>query len=181
LNGTLFVQRPGGATYHASPLNAAFLDQHESWYAVHWTTPFLPDGVADLCLEVLGLSIQTCAIIQSAKEGIVQAPLGDLRWRFLNLPPEDTTLFRLDAQDYVIIWEQSGEYERLRSAREYAPFTAILGFGTDRFDPEFGSNLLRRTATSEISGLAESIWRELGFLGDEFKRVRIDPSRGYND
>jgi hypothetical protein len=120
-------------------------------------------------------------MVHSAKVGIVQAPLGDLIEQALNSPPEYTTFFRLDAQDYVIVWEQSGEYERLRSAGERAPYTAILGFGTDRFDPEFGSDLLRRTGTREISNLAESIWKELGFLGVEFKQGRIDPARSYND
>lgn len=87
--------------------------------------------------------------------------------------------FRLDAQDYVIVWERSNEYEHLRSAGEDAPFTAILGFGTNRFDPEFGFNLLIATATHEIVRAGESIWIELGFLGDEFKHGRIDPSGGY--
>lgn len=178
LNDTLFKKRPGGATYHPSPLNAAFLDQHEGWYAVHWTTPFRPRDIADFCEKELSLSPETCAIVQSAKEGVIQAPLGDIR-RQLPLMADSAEFFRLDAQDYVIVWERSGEYERLRSSGEEVPFTAILGFGTDRFDPEFGYALLRVTATSEIVSVGESIWGALGFLGDEFKRGRIDPSRSY--
>ena len=180
MNDTLFVQRPGGATYRASPLNAAFLDRHESWYAVHWTTPLRPRNVADLCNEALGLSSETSAIVQSTKDGFLQAPLGNIRRRLVDIEPEFWQFFRLDAQDYVIIWEQSSEYERLISAGQDAPFTAILGFGTDRFDPEFGSSLLRQTATSEISSLAQPIWRELEFLAGEFRRGRIDPSRSYD-
>jgi hypothetical protein len=178
LNGTLFKQRPGGATYHPSPLNAAFFDQHESWYAVHWTTHFRPEDIADFCEKYLGLSARTCAIVQSAKEGMIQAPLGDIRQR-VRIIADSAEFFRLDAQDYVIVWERSGEYERLRSSGKEVPFTAILGFGTDRFDPEFGYNLVRVTATSEIASAGESIWQALGFLGNEFKHGRIDPSRSY--
>jgi hypothetical protein len=89
-------------------------------------------------------------------------------------------LFRLDAEDYVIIWEQSGEYERLSSTGADAPFTAIFGFGTNKFDAEFGSMLLRQTATGIISNQAETIWKELEFLKSNFKSGRIDPSRSYN-
>lgn len=180
MNGTLFVQRPGGATYRASPLNVALLDRHNSWYALHWTTPFRPQDVVDYCQKELGLPSSTCAIIQSSKDGIEQASLADTRRR-LSVIADSVEFFRLDAQDYAIVWEQSGEYERLISAGEHPPFTAILGFGTDKFDPQFGSMLLRQTATYEIGLAEDSIWRELEFLGSEFKHIRIDPSRSYDN
>jgi hypothetical protein len=176
MNDTLFQQRPGGVSYHPSPLNAAFLDQHESWYAVHWTTPFSPEDVANFFEKSLGLSPETCATVQVADEGVIQAPLGDIRRR-LPLSAESTRLLRLDAQDLVIIWERSGEYERLRSSGKEAPFTAIFGFGSDMFDPDFGRKLIYSTATSEIAGAGDSIWNALSFLGDEFKYGHIDPTR----
>jgi hypothetical protein len=176
LNGTLFVQRPGGATYRASPLNVAFLDRHKSWYALHWTTPFRPQDVVDYCQKELGLPTGICAIIQSPKDGIERAPLTDIRRRLAAIA-NSVEFFRLDAQDYTIVWEHSGEYQRLISAGEHPPFTAIFGFGTDKFDPQFGSMLIRHTATYEIRYAEHSIWRELEFLGKEFKHIPIDPSR----
>jgi hypothetical protein len=178
LNDTHFVQRPGGATYRVSPLNAAFLDRHESWYAVHWTTQFRPYAAVNFCVKELDLSPETCGFVQSAKEAVTRASLNELRRQF-RVNDESTQFLRFDAQDYVLVWEKSGEYERLRSAGEDVPFTAIFGFGTDRFDPRFGSRLLRETATRDIARAGESIWKELGFLEGEFKHGEIHPSRGY--
>jgi hypothetical protein len=131
----------------------------------------------NLWLKELGLSDQTCIVLQSVDEGVMQRSLGDAQRQIELEGTESIKLLRLDAQDYVMVWEPSAEYEQFRSVGEEASYTAILGFGTDKYDPEFGLRLLHQTATYEIGPMAQSIWRALEFLEKDFAHSRIEPSR----
>jgi hypothetical protein len=168
-----FAQRPGGGTFRFSPLNAVFVDHHVSWYAVHWTTPFRPGQALDLCLE-LGLDYETKTVVQSMKEGFSSIPLGDAQRKIFAEGEESIEFFRSNGPDYVVVWEPSNEYLRLRDEGEDATYTAIMGFGANKFDPSFGSYLLDLTATSEIREMSAEIWQALGFLADDFASSRIE-------
>lgn len=180
MNGRLFVQRPGGVTYRASPLNAVFLDLHESWYALHWTTPFDVFNLVDYCQKDLELPRETGTIIQSSKEGTMRMALADIKRRSADFI-DGIEFLRLDALDYALVWEQSGEWHRLIDAGQFHRFTAILGFGTDRVDRQFTYKLFSPTATDEIRHVADTMWSELKFLPELFKQGTINPSRSYKN
>ena len=86
---------------------------------------------------------------------------------------DSVTFFRLDAQDVVLVWESSAEYERLREKGTDTEYRAIIGFGSDKFDPDFGLWLFQESVTVDMSHLANSIWDHLAFLGDRYERKRI--------
>jgi hypothetical protein len=71
----------------------------------------------------------------------------------------------------------------MRAGGEPAPYTAIFGFGTNKFDPEFGNFLIRLTATDDVANVAESIWGELWLLGigENFEYSSIDRPESYEN
>jgi hypothetical protein len=128
-------------------------------------------------MKDLELPADASITVQSPTEGITEAVLGNIMgWPFDTA--QAIEFIRLDAHDYALIWERSGEWERLTSAGEYHDFTAILGFGADTFDVQFASKLLATTATEDIRHSANSLWPELGILYKLFGDGPIDPSRG---
>jgi hypothetical protein len=170
-----FEQRQGGRTLRLSPLNSVFVDPHKTWYAIHWTTYLHPSGFVDFCFKDLEISAATSAIVRSSK-GNSEGTFDQVRVQVYVMPADSIGLLRLDGQEFVLVWEPSAEYHHLLSEGKDVPYGALIGFGSDKFDPEFGKRLLRKTATEEIMEASDSIWDSLGFLANTFKRENIDPS-----
>lgn len=62
------------------------------------------------------------------------------------------------------------------------PYSALIGFGTDIYDPDFGIYLMQHTAAKDIAGESPYIWHdELEFLQKSFPSDRIDPTKRYED
>jgi hypothetical protein len=171
-----FGLRPGGRTLSISQLNAVFVDEHTSWYSVHWNTHLNPADFISFCLERLGLHSDAPAVMQ-LNNSVSTGHLGEVPNK-ISAPEKNSVRFlRFDTRDCVLVWEPSATYEKLRREREI-PYTAIVGFGSDKFDEKFIWEMLQ-SGTAEIISASWEIANGLSFLGDSFRREHIDPARSY--
>jgi hypothetical protein len=175
-----FEQRQGGRTLHLAPLDSFFLDPHETWYAVHWTTYLQPSDFVDFCFKDLEIGAATPAFVRSGKDAHSEGTFDQVRLQVYE-SPNSVDFLRLDGREFVLVWEPSAEYQRLLRESGDVPYAALIGFGSDKFDPRFGKRLLRRTATREIMEASDEIWNSLGFLANTFKQENIDPARRLED
>jgi hypothetical protein len=176
--GIEFQNRPGGQTLRISPLNSVFVDRHESWYAVHWNTHLAPRAFIDFCQMDLSLNGNIPVIIQSTNTTST-GRLGEIQGR-VNTENEDSIGFlRFDTSDCVLVWEPSAEYRRLAHASDDVPYTAIIGFGSDKIDEKFTLNLLQRTGTEEIVAASAEIGSSIMSILQSFLADYINPSGSY--
>jgi hypothetical protein len=168
--------REGGRTLHVSQLSAVFLDDHESWYAVHWTTQLRPSDFANFADQYLKMDDNTPTVLQTSKE-MKSGPFWSQHIDINHADESAVRFVRLDAQDFVLVWEPGAQ-----PANPDMPYSAIIGFGTDAYDPDFGVYLMQNTAAKDIVGESSAIWHdELDFLQKSFPSRRIDSTKRYED
>lgn len=93
--------RPGGRTLHVSELSTVFLDDHESWYAVHWTTQLRPSDFADFANQYLNIDGDTPTFLQTS-EDTKSEPFSH-QHADINKEDERAIRFvRIDVQDFVL-------------------------------------------------------------------------------
>ena len=176
--GVEFENRPGGQTFRISPLNSVFVDSHGSWYAVHWNTPLAPAAFVDFCQRELWLNDDVPVVIQSTNVTSTER-LGDIQGT-IKIENEDSIGFlRLDTRDCVLVWEPSAEYRRLAKHSADFPYTAIVGFGSNKIDEKFTLNLLQRTGTAAIITVSAEIESSIRSILQSFRAGYISPPGRY--
>jgi hypothetical protein len=175
MTGLEIEHRRGGQTLFISELNAVWVDDHTSWYAVHWNTNFSPASFTAFCRDKLSLNDGARALMRLTDDSTPTEHLGRIINRIYDTDGDTVEFLRFDAVDCVLVWEPSLKYENLRRS-ENVPYTAIAGFGSDKFDKDFIWDVLQ-SATAEIDSKSQEIISALSFLGDRFSRDSIDPSK----
>ncbi len=158
-----FQERLGGHTLRIGQLSSVYVDPHQGWYAIHWTSPFDIGSFLDLLLKELDLPGYTPAFLQYPSAD-TDTSLDDVRPivdSHRSDPSEGAPeLLRLDLADYILVWEPSVEYRRLSKESPHTPYTAIVGFGSHLFDPKFVGSLISLSGSPEVSELASDFWND---------------------
>jgi hypothetical protein len=173
-------ERPERWVIQLSADSAVLVDDHRSWYAVHWKSNLEPSGFLDVCFKDLGIDPFTPTLMLDEK-GSQREALDSIRQISYASSPGSIDFLRVDAQDFVLTWESGIEDPHLILEHRDAPYAALVGFGSDQFDPGFGRKVFRMTADNEITSADDFVWQSIDFLASSFKESRIDPHRGYHD
>lgn len=173
MGGLKAEDRRGGKTIRISRLNTVYVDDHKSWYAVHWNTHLGPVAFVDNYRKEFNFHDDIPVIIQSHNTTSTET-MGELAGRIYDMDENSIEFLRFDARGFSLVWEPSAEYQHVRQEVDVL-YTAITGFGSDVFDGNFIQFLLQHSGTQEIRGMTPEIVDSLAFLMDSFQVAEINP------